>query len=105
MIGSGVLVAGGRMVGMPSQQWVCQFRDCPDTEDVEVLAEQESRPRQVLVRRRPGAADLVDGYVLQALDVRERTAVYTWVQAGEPDPVAAYLLELLPELCPTERAR
>ena len=105
MIGGGAVVAGGRMVGMPLQQWVCQFRDCPETEDVEVLAEQEGRPLQVLVRERPGAGGLVDGYILQSTDRREPTAVYTWVQTGEPDLVAAYLLELLAEVCPTERAR
>ena len=93
------------MVGMPLQQWVCQFRDCPDTEDVEALAEQKGRPRQVLVRTRPGADGLVDGYILQKADMEQRTAVYTWVKAGDPDPVTAYLLELLAEVCPTERAR
>ena len=79
---------------------MCQFRDCPDTEDVEALAEQEGRPLQVLVRQRPGAGSLVDGYVLQRTDTEQRTAVYTWVQAGDPDPVAAYLLDLLAEVCP-----
>ena len=90
---------------MPLQQWVCQFRDCPDTEDVEALAKQEGRPLQALVRQRPGAGGLVDGYILQRADPEQRTAVYTWVQAGDPDPVAAYLLELLAEVCPTEHAR
>ena len=93
------------MVGMPLQQWVCQFRDCPDTEDVEILAELEGRPLQVLVRTRPGAGALVDGYILQKADMEQCTALYTWVQAGDPDPVAAYLLELLAEVCPTELAR
>ena len=90
---------------MPLQQWVCQFRACPDTEDIEILTEQEGPPRQVLVRTRPGVGGLVDGYVLQRADVERRSAVYTWVQAGDPDSVTAYLLELPAEVCPTERAR
>ncbi|MCX5216016.1 hypothetical protein OG689_43560 [Kitasatospora sp. NBC_00240] len=57
-----------------------------------------------LARRRPGGA-LVDGYILQSIDAQLRTAVYTWVRAGEPDTVATYLLELLAEVCPKERAR
>ncbi|MFF1872583.1 hypothetical protein [Kitasatospora herbaricolor] len=87
-------------------QWVYQLRDCPDAEDVEVLAEEEGRPRQILARERPGAGGaLVDGYVLQRIDAQLRTAVYTWVQAGAPGQVTAYLLDLLAEVCPVERAR
>ncbi|MCX5215892.1 hypothetical protein OG689_42885 [Kitasatospora sp. NBC_00240] len=47
----------------------------------------------------------MDGYVLQRVDARLRTAVYTWVQAGEAGQVTEYLLELLAEVCPMERAR
>ena len=96
---------GGRMGGMPLQQWVYQFRDCPEAGDVEVLAEEEDRPRQVVVRARPGAGGLVDGYILQNLDRQEHTALYTWVRAGDPAPVTAYLLDLLAEVCPTDNAR
>ncbi|MFD4400789.1 hypothetical protein [Kitasatospora sp. NPDC058478] len=85
-------------------QWVYQFRDCPDADDVEALAEEESRPRQILVRDRSGAGGLVDGYVLQSIDAQERTAVYIWTQTGAPDAVAAYLLEFLAEVCPRETA-
>ena len=90
------------MVGMRTQ-WVYQFRNCPGGEDVEALAA-DGRPQHVLARRRPGGA-LADGYVLQSIDAQLRTAVYTWVRAGEPDAVAAHLLELLAEVCPGERAR
>ncbi|MFE2914363.1 hypothetical protein [Kitasatospora indigofera] len=89
---------------MPTQ-WVHQLRDCPDAEDVEVLAEEEGRPRQILARERPGAGGLVDGYVLQRVDAQLRTAVYAWVRAGEAGQVAEYLLDLLAEVCPVERAR
>ncbi|WP_371484225.1 hypothetical protein [Kitasatospora sp. NBC_00315] len=89
---------------MGVQQWVCQFRDCPDVEDVEVLVEQEGRPMQV-VRTRPGAGGRVDGYVLQRADIERRTALYTWIRADERDLVAADLLELLAECCPAEGAR
>ncbi|MCX5215613.1 hypothetical protein OG689_44350 [Kitasatospora sp. NBC_00240] len=89
---------------MPTQ-WVHQLRDCPDAEDVEVLAEEEGRPRQILARERPGAGGLVDGYVLQRVDAQLRTAVYTWVRAGEAEQVTEYLLDLLAEVCPVERAR
>jgi hypothetical protein len=93
------------MVGMGAQQWVCQFRNCPNVENVEVVVEQESRPLQVVVRTRPKAGGLVDGYLLQRADMERRTALYTWIRAGERDLVAADLLELLAECCPTERAR
>lgn len=49
-----------------------------------------------------GADGLVDGYVLQYVDASARTAVYIWVRRGKPDSVAAYLLELLAEVCPKE---
>ncbi|MGW2541641.1 hypothetical protein ACWC5I_12385 [Kitasatospora sp. NPDC001574] len=88
---------------MSQQQWVCRFRDCPDAEDVEALVEHEGRPRQILVRNRPGADGLVDGYVLQRTDPKQHTALYTWVQAGNPDTVTAYLLDLLAEYCPHEQ--
>ncbi|WP_371476704.1 hypothetical protein [Kitasatospora sp. NBC_00315] len=91
---------------MPTQ-WVHQFRDCPDAEDIEVLVTVAAldRPRQILAREREGAGGVVDGYVLQSIDGRSRTAVYTWVQAGDPDSVTEYLLELLAEVCPGERAQ
>ncbi len=92
------------MVGMRTQ-WVHQLRDCPDAEDVEVLAEEESRPRQVLARERPGSGGLVDGYVLQRVDAQLRTAVYTWVRAGEAEQVTEYLLDLLAEVCPKGSTR
>ncbi len=83
--------------------WVYRFRDCPDVEDVEVLVEEVGRPRQIVARERAGAADLVDGYVLQRVDVQAHSAVYTWVRVGGPDQVTAYLLELLAEVLPAER--
>ncbi|MGW0697473.1 hypothetical protein [Streptomyces sp. NPDC002738] len=46
----------------------------------------------------------MDGYVLQHVDAPTRAAVYTWVRRGELNPVAAYLLELLAEVCPKESA-
>ncbi|MFC9329608.1 hypothetical protein [Kitasatospora sp. NPDC057015] len=83
-----------------------QLRDSPDAEDVEVLAEDEDRPRQILAREQPGAGGaLVDGYVLQRVDAQLRTAVYTWVQAGEAGQVTEYLLDLLAEVCPEGQAR
>ena len=84
--------------------WVCRFRDCPDLGDVEVLVEEDGRPREVVARGREGAGGLVDGYILQSTDAQAHTAVYTWMRAGSPDKVAAYLLELLAEVCPAERA-
>ncbi|MFD9357226.1 hypothetical protein [Streptomyces sp. NPDC060031] len=84
--------------------WVCQFRDGPERKVVEVLAEQDGRPRQIRVRECPGTHGLVDGYVLQHVDATARAAVYTWVRRGEPEPVAAHLLELLAEVCPQENA-
>ncbi|MFE3045340.1 hypothetical protein, partial [Kitasatospora indigofera] len=59
----------------------------------------------VLARERPGAGGLVDGYVLQSIDPQRRTAVYAWVRAGEAEQVVEYLLDLLAEVCPVERAR
>ncbi|WP_339135186.1 hypothetical protein WJM95_35090 [Streptomyces sp. f51] len=66
------------------------------------MAELEGMPRQVLVRPCPDAGGLVDGFVLNNVDVPARIAVYFWVRRGEPDSVAAYLLELLAEVCPRE---
>ncbi|MFD9597352.1 hypothetical protein ACFWA9_31995 [Kitasatospora sp. NPDC059973] len=87
-------------------RWVYQLRDRPGADDIEGLAEQEGPPRQILARRRPdNSAALVDGYILQSIDAQRRTAVYTWVHSGEPDTVAACLLELLAESCPAEQAR
>ncbi|MEU1425332.1 hypothetical protein [Kitasatospora sp. NPDC005751] len=88
-------------------QWVQQFRNCPDSEDIEalVLAEEAERAQQVLAREREGAGGLVDGYVLQRFDAQSRTALYTWVRAGSAEQVAAYLLDLLAEVCPVERPR
>ena len=87
---------------MQTQQrvWVCRFRDRPDVGDVEVVVEEAGRPRQVVAREREGAGGLVDGYILQSVGAGERTAVYAWVRAGTADRVAAYLLELLAEVCP-----
>ncbi|WP_330248593.1 hypothetical protein OHA33_42765 [Streptomyces sp. NBC_00562] len=76
----------------------------PEREVVEVLAEQDGRPRQILVRQCPDGDGLVDGYVLQHVDAPTRAAVYTWVRRGELNPVSAYLLELLAEVCPKESA-
>ncbi|MET7313150.1 MULTISPECIES: hypothetical protein [unclassified Streptomyces] len=87
------------------KSWVYQFRDGPEREVVEILAEQDGRPRQILVRQCPDGDGLVDGYVLQHVDAPTRAAVYTWVRRGELNPVAAYLLELLAEVCPKESAR
>ncbi|MFD7982504.1 hypothetical protein ACFV4M_03875 [Kitasatospora indigofera] len=90
---------------MPTQ-WVHQLRDCPDAEDVEALAEEEGRPRQILARQRPGDdGGLIDGYVLQRIDAQSHTAVYTWVLAGDPGQMTEYLLDLLAKVCPVERAR
>ncbi|WP_371476686.1 hypothetical protein [Kitasatospora sp. NBC_00315] len=88
-------------------QWVHQFRDRPDAKDVETLipVEELNRPRQILAREREGAEGLVDGYILQSLNGRSRTAVYTWVRAGPPEPVAEYLLDLLAEVYPRGKAR
>ena len=101
--GAGLLEAAERMVGM-RKCWVYQFRDGPERELVEVLAEQDGRPRQILVRQCPDGDGLVDGYVLQHVDAPTRAAVYTWVRRGELNPVSAYLLELLAEVCPKESA-
>ncbi|WP_329611555.1 hypothetical protein [Kitasatospora herbaricolor] len=84
-------------VAPPASNWATCY--------VEVLAEEEGRPRQILARERPGAGGLVDGYVLQRVDGRSRTAVYTWVQAGDPATVTEYLLDLLAEVCPRDKAR
>ncbi|MET7605864.1 hypothetical protein ABZU45_31640 [Streptomyces avermitilis] len=84
------------------KHWVYQFRDSPGRDDVEALVEEDGMPQQILVRQCPGTNRLVDGYVLQHVDAPARAAVYTWVRRGEPDPVAAYLLELLAEVCPKE---
>ncbi|MFD9007019.1 hypothetical protein ACFV0T_39820 [Streptomyces sp. NPDC059582] len=84
-----------------SKHWVYQFRNAPGRDEVEALTE-EDVPRQILVRKCPGTDGLVDGYVLQHVVASARTAVYTWVRRGEPAPVAAYLLELLAEVCPQE---
>ncbi|WP_329493031.1 hypothetical protein [Kitasatospora herbaricolor] len=91
---------------MPTQ-WVHQFRNCPDTDDVQALVpvEELDRPRQSLAREREGAGGLVDGYILQSLDGRSRTAVYTWVQAGDPGTVEQYLRELSTEIYPQGKAR
>ncbi|MFF1873480.1 hypothetical protein [Streptomyces sp. CB03911] len=88
-------------------QWVHQFRNRPDTEDIETLVpvEELDRPRQVVAREREEAGGLVDGYVLQSLDGRSRTAVYTWVRAGDPETVTEYLLDLLAEVYPRGKAR
>ncbi|MFC8451564.1 hypothetical protein [Kitasatospora sp. NPDC057223] len=84
------------------QTWVCRLQDCPDVEDAEIVATETGRPRQVVAREREGA--LVDGYILQSIDAAQHTAVYTWVRAGTAGEVTAYLLELLAEVCPAERA-
>ncbi|MFE2586919.1 hypothetical protein [Streptomyces sp. NPDC059378] len=84
------------------KHWAYQFRDSPGRDDVEALAEVNGMPRQVWVRQCPNTDGLVDGYVLGYADPSARTAVYTWVRRGEPDSVAAYLLEILAEVCPRE---
>ncbi|MFF0290911.1 hypothetical protein [Streptomyces sp. NPDC005262] len=86
------------------ENWVYQFRGGPEHEVVEILAEQDARPRQILVRQCPDGDGLVDGYVLQHVDAPTRAAFYAWVKRGELDPVAACLLELLAEVCPKEGA-
>ncbi|MFE9867862.1 hypothetical protein ACFYPZ_35030 [Streptomyces sp. NPDC005506] len=86
------------------KNWVYQFRGGPEREVVEILGVEDARPRQILVRQCPDDDDLVDGYVLQYVDAPARAAVYTWVRRGELTPVAAYLLELLAEVCPKESA-
>lgn len=91
------------MFGM-RKKWVYEFRGGPECEVVEILAEQDGSPQQILVRQCPDGDGLVDGYVLQAVDAPTRAAVYTWVRRGELNPVAAYLLELLAEVCPKESA-
>ncbi|MET4647670.1 hypothetical protein ABID95_007439 [Streptomyces atratus] len=103
MSGAGSLRAVERMVGM-RESWVYQFCDGPEREVVEILAEQDGRPRQILVRQCPDGDGLVDGYVLQYIDAPTRAAVYAWVRRGELNPVSAYLLELLAEVCPKESA-
>ncbi|MET9611962.1 hypothetical protein [Kitasatospora indigofera] len=87
--------------------WVHQFRNRPDTEDVEalVLVEELDRPRRSLARKREDADGLVDGYILQSLDGRSRTAVYTWVQAGDPAAVQRHLQELSAEIYPRGKTR
>ncbi|MFC8452571.1 hypothetical protein [Kitasatospora sp. NPDC057223] len=84
-----------------------QFRDRPDTEDVEALVpvEELDRPRQVVAREREGAGGLVDGYILQSLNGRSRTAVYTWVRTGDPGTVEQYLRELSTEIYPQGKTR
>ncbi|MFF1414051.1 hypothetical protein ACFVX6_30375 [Streptomyces sp. NPDC058289] len=81
--------------------WVYQFRDGPERQVAEVLAEGDAKPRQILVRQ-CRSRGLVDGYVLRHADASTRVAVYTWVRRGEPEPVTAHLLELLAEVCPQE---
>ncbi|MFD9305425.1 hypothetical protein ACFWCB_22700 [Streptomyces sp. NPDC060048] len=83
--------------------WVYQFRDGPECQVVEVLAEGDGKPRQVQVRE-SRSRGLVDGYVLRHADGSTRVAVYTWVRRGKPEPVTAHLLELLAEVCPQENA-
>lgn len=83
--------------------WVYQFRDGPERQVVEVLAEGDGKPRQIQVRQ-SRSRGLVDGYVLRNADASARVAVYTWVRRGEPGPVTAHLLELLAEVCPQENA-
>ena len=39
-----------------------------------------------------------------AIAVHQPAIVYTWVQAGAPGQVTEYLLKLLVEVCPHERA-
>lgn len=82
--------------------WVYQFRDGPERQVVEVLADGDGRPRQVQVRECVGSGGLVDGFVLRHCDAMARVAVYTWVRRGRPEPVTAQLLELLAEVCPQE---
>ncbi|MFD6917365.1 hypothetical protein [Streptomyces virginiae] len=84
--------------------WVYQFRDGPERKVIEVLAEQDGGPRRIRAQKCPGPHGLVDGYVLQHVDATARAAVYGWVRRGEPEPVAAHLLELLAEVCPQESA-
>ncbi|WP_457034338.1 hypothetical protein [Kitasatospora sp. P5_F3] len=83
-------------------QWVYQLRDCPGAENLELLDEEAGRPRQILARERQGTDGLVDGYVLQRIDAQAHTGLYTWVLAGDPNPVTDYLLEFLAEVCPQE---
>ncbi len=83
--------------------WVYQFRDGPECQVVEVLAEGDGKPRQIQVRQ-SRSRGLVDGYVLRHADALARVAVYTWVRRGEPELVSAHLLELLAEVCPQENA-
>ncbi|WP_329611580.1 hypothetical protein [Kitasatospora herbaricolor] len=42
----------------------------------------------------------MDGYVLESLDGRSRTAVHTWVRAGDPATVTEYLLDGVAEVYP-----
>lgn len=83
--------------------WVYQFRDGPERQVVEVLAEGDGMPPQIQVRESRSHGQ-VDGYVLRNADASDRVAVYTWVRRGEPEPVTAHLLELLAEVCPQENA-
>ncbi|MFI9329251.1 hypothetical protein ACIGZJ_17100 [Kitasatospora sp. NPDC052868] len=42
---------------------------------------------------------------MQSLDGRSRTAVYTWVQTGDPAAVHRHLQELSAEIYPQGRTR
>ncbi|MCX5216231.1 hypothetical protein OG689_44655 [Kitasatospora sp. NBC_00240] len=82
------------------QRWVYKLRDCPDREDVETLSKQTGRPRHVLARRRKDGDGLADGYVLQWIDAQVHTAVYSWIQSGDPQQVTDDLLQFLTQACP-----
>ncbi|MFF1870287.1 hypothetical protein [Kitasatospora herbaricolor] len=87
------------------QRWVYQLRDCPDHEDVETLSKQTGLPKQIVARRRQDGGGLADGYVLQWIDAQVHTAVYSWMQTGDPRQVTDELLRFLAEVCPNGSTR
>ncbi len=75
-----------------------QFRGCPDVEDFETVAGPRDRPAHVLVRERPGGDEIADGYVLENVDLDERTADCLWGKGADPGTVTTFLLQALAEV-------
>ncbi|MDG4858127.1 hypothetical protein P8605_08170 [Streptomyces sp. T-3] len=71
--------------------WVYDFAGCSGRGGHRHTGQRQP-PADGVLRQRPGLVGLVDGYVLERIDVEVRTGYYLWVASGAPSEVATAVL-------------